>query len=204
MDKKLQELTEKIYAEGVGKANDEADKIISAAKAQAEQILKQAALEAAEVHAKAEKEALDYKNAALAEVQMASRQALSSLKQQIANLITARSTETVKDAFADKSFIQNIIGTALKNWSAEKADNFDLTVILPKADEQSLQNYFKTQQLDLLNKGLTLNFDGKVKAGFKIGPQDDSFLISFTDEDFVNFFKSYLRVRTAELIFGGK
>jgi V/A-type H+/Na+-transporting ATPase subunit E len=204
MEKKLQELTEKIYAEGVGKANDEAAKIISSAKSEAEQLLKKATQDAETIRLKAQKEAEDYKNSTMSELQMAARQALSSLKQQVGTLITVKSTESVKESFAEKSFVQNLIAKALGNWSLEKSENFDLAVILPKSDEEAMQTFFKNSQLDLLNKGLVLNFSDKIKAGFKIGPKDGSYLISFTDEDFVSFFRSYLRGKTAELLFGGK
>lgn len=204
MEKKLQELTEKIYAEGVGKANDEAAKIISSAKSEAELLIKKATQDAEAIRLKAQKEAEDYKNSTMSELQMASRQALSSLKQQVASLVTAKSTDAVKDSFTEKSFVQDLIAKALGNWSMEKSENFDLSVILSKSDEEAMVAFFKTSQLDLLNRGLVLNFSDKIKAGFKVGPKDGSYLISFTDEDFVSFFKSYLRGKTAELLFGGK
>jgi len=204
MEKKLQELTEKIYAEGVGKANDEAAKIMTTAKAEAEQLLKKANQDAEAIRLRAQKEAEDYKNSTMSELQMAARQALSSLKQQVGTLITVKSTESVKESFSEKSFVQDLIAKALGNWSLEKSENFDLAVILPKSDEEAMQSFFKNSQLDLLNKGLVLNFSDKIKAGFKIGPKDGSYLISFTDEDFVSFFRSYLRSKTAELLFGGK
>jgi len=204
MEKKLQELTEKIYAEGVGKANDEAAKILSNARVEAEQLLKKANQDAEAIRVKANKEAEDYKNSTMSELQMAARQALSSLKQQVGSLITVKSTEKVKESFAEKAFVQDLIAKALSNWSLEKSDNFDLSVILPKSDEEAMKAFFKNSQLDLLNKGLVLNFSDKIKAGFKIGPKDGGYLISFTDEDFVSFFRSYLRGKTAELLFGGK
>jgi len=40
-----------------------------------------------------------------------------------------------------------------------------------------------------------------MKSGFKIGPADESYLISFTDEDFTNFLKGYLRPKTSQLLF---
>ncbi len=42
-----------------------------------------------------------------------------------------------------------------------------------------------------------------MKGGFRIAKTDDSYQISFTDEDFVTFFQSYLNERTNELLFDG-
>ena len=57
MENKIQELTDKLYREGVEKGNAEAEKIIAAAKEQAQQILKEAQEQAEEIQVKAEKKA---------------------------------------------------------------------------------------------------------------------------------------------------
>jgi len=40
--------------------------------------------------------------------------------------------------------------------------------------------------------------------GFQIGPKDGSYKVSFTDEDFKNFFKDYLRPGLIELLFAAE
>ena len=56
MDTKIQELTDKIYKEGVEKGNEEAGRIIAEANAQKDTILKDAEAEAKRIVAAAEKE----------------------------------------------------------------------------------------------------------------------------------------------------
>ena len=55
MDTKIQELTDKIYREGVEKGNEEAGRIIAEANAQKESIVKAAEEQAAQIVAEAEK-----------------------------------------------------------------------------------------------------------------------------------------------------
>ena len=55
MDTKIQELTDKIYKEGVEKGNEEAGRIIAEANAQKESIVKAAEETAAQIVAEAEK-----------------------------------------------------------------------------------------------------------------------------------------------------
>ena len=57
MDTKIQELTDKIYKEGVEKGNEEAGRIIAEANAQKDTILKDAEAEAKRIVAAAEKQA---------------------------------------------------------------------------------------------------------------------------------------------------
>lgn len=202
MENKLQKLTEKIYAEGVDKANKEAEEIITKAKEEADSVRKKAGKEADEIIEKAEKEAAEIKKNVSSEVKLSARQAINTIKQQITEIITAKSTgEKIKEAFDEKEFLQNVIVTAVKNWNPKESKSIDVTVLLPEKDQKELNDYFAGKQKSLLDAGLELKFDESMESGFKIGPKDDSYQISFTDEDFENFFRSYLRPRTTELLY---
>ena len=202
MQKKLQELTEKIYQEGVDKANQEAEKIISDAKAEAKKMLDQAKKEAESKIEKAEKDSEDLKKNAMNELQLAARQAISDLKQEVTGLIQAKviKPETQK-AFKEAEFTKEIIQTLVKNWDPNSDEAVDLKVLLPEKKQKEFESYFKDKAKDLLNKGLEVDFNEKVKGGFKIGPKDGSYLVSFSDEDFEHFFRLYLRPRLIEMLF---
>lgn len=205
MENKLQELTEKIYSEGIDKANKEAEEIISRAREDAEKKHKEADKEAEAIIEKAKKEAEELKKNVQSEVQLSARQAINTIKQQITDLITAKSTGTdIKKALDDKEFMQKIIETAIKNWDPKSAQGIDVAVLLPEKDRKKLDDYFSTKQKALLEGGLELNFDDSMESGFKIGPKDGSFMISFTDQDFESFFRHYLRPRTTELLYSDK
>lgn len=68
MDTKIQELTDKIYKEGVEKGNEEAGRIIAEANAQKDTILKDAEAEAKRIVAAAEKQAAELKKNTEAEL----------------------------------------------------------------------------------------------------------------------------------------
>jgi V/A-type H+/Na+-transporting ATPase subunit E len=202
MENKLQELTNKIYTEGVDKAKKEADDIIAAAREEAERVQRNAEKDAATIIENAEKEAREIKNNVHSEVRLSARQAINTIKQQLTALITTRATgEEIKKAFADKEFIQRIIETAIKNWNPSGTKGIDVALLLPEKDRKELNDYFTRKQRALLDGGLELMFDESMKSGFKIGPKDGSYQISFTEEDFENFFRNYLRPRTTELLY---
>ena len=205
MESKLQELTDKIFAEGVDKANKEAGKILDETREEAEEIKKQAEKTASDIIASAKKEAEELKKNAESEVKLSARQAINSIKQQITELITAKSTgDEVKKAFDDREFIRRIIETAIKNWDPKGSKSVDVALLLPEKDRKELNEYFTKKQKSLLDAGLELKFDDSIESGFKIGPKDGSYQISFTEEDFENFFRNYLRSRTTELLYSGK
>ncbi len=203
MQKKLQELTEKIYQEGVENANKEADKIVSEAKKEAGAILSKAKKDAESTLEKAKKESEDLKKNSLSELRLAARQAISDLKQEIAGLIESASIKPeTKKAFKESTFTKDIIQTIVKNWNPKSDEPVDLKVLLPEEKQKEFESYFTEKAKDLLDKGLTVEFDEKIKGGFKIGPKDGSYVVSFSDEDFGHFFTLYMRPRLIEMLFG--
>jgi len=204
MESKLQELTSRIYNEGIEKANKEAAAIIDTAEKEAEKILDNAKKEAEKLQEKAKHETEELRKNVASEVQMSARQSISAIKQQITELLTTRLVaEPVKEAFKDKDFVKNIIETVIKNWDP-KSGGIDLALILPKEDAQKLGSYFEAKTHETLKGKLKVEFDDKMGSGFKIGPGDKSYVLSFTEEDFENFFKNYLRPRTTKLLYGGE
>ena len=73
---KLQELTQKLYNEGLSKGKEEGEAILAKAQAQAQEIVAKAQEEAKAIIEKAQKEAADYKVKVEGDVKMASTQAL--------------------------------------------------------------------------------------------------------------------------------
>ena len=61
MENKLQELTQKLYNEGVGKANLEAEKILAEAKSEAEKLKQNAEKDAQKIIANAEQKSAEIK-----------------------------------------------------------------------------------------------------------------------------------------------
>lgn len=200
MQTKLQELTEKIYSEGVEKAKLEADAIIKAAQEKAKAIEQEALSKADSIVAEAESKAESLKLHIESDLKMSIGQAVTALKQTIANTVCMKAIQpSVKELFGDKEFLKGLIGNLIKGF-AEKG-TMDLLLILPEKDRQELETYYKNQLASELNKGLELSFSDGVRSGFKIGPADGSYIISFSDTDFTNFFKDYLRPKTKEILF---
>jgi V/A-type H+-transporting ATPase subunit E len=201
MDNKLQVLTEKLYNEGVTKGKEEADKILAGAKAEAADIIKKAHSDAEEVVSEAKKKAADLEKTTRSELQLASKQAINALMQEVTNLIDgAIVTASVKEATADKVFMQELIMTAVKNWVEKQ----DISVVVPESEKDALVSFFAAKAKALLDKGLTIESANNIKAGFQVGPADGSYKVSFTEADFINFFKEFLRPKVVDLLFGQK
>lgn len=205
MENKLQELTEKIYAEGVQKAEEEAGKIREEVKKEAAEIREKANKEAEKIISEAKKKAEDFQRNVEAELKLSSNQALSAVKQKISDLITLKAIdEPVHKAYQDIEFIRNLIETLIKNWSSSGMTDEGIILILPEKSREELEKYLLDKQHEFFKGELKVVVDEKMENGFKIGPADGSYKISFTEEDFSIFIKEYLKPRTNQLLFGDK
>jgi V/A-type H+-transporting ATPase subunit E len=197
---KLQELTQKLYNEGLSKGKEEGEAILAKAQAQAQEIVSQAQEEAKAIIEKAQKEASDYKIKMEGDVKMASTQAVQATKAGIENLIVAKAVEPVKGALSDEAFIKEVITAVAKNFSAQEST--DLALVLPEKLQKGLEPFVSAELTKTIGKGVEASFSKKVNAGFKIGPKDGSYFIDLTDEAFQALIGEYLRPATKKLLFG--
>ncbi|MCK5171483.1 MAG: hypothetical protein KAQ75_16510 [Bacteroidales bacterium] len=205
MENKLQELTQKLYNEGIEKANTEAEKILAEAKSEADKLKQVADKDAQKIIADAEQKSVEIKKNVDAELNLAAKQTIRTVKQQITDMIVSKVIdEPVKKAFDDEKFVKEIIETVVKNWNPQKKESIDLSVLLPADLEKEFAKFFTAKSGKELNANLELSFSDTIKGGFKVGPADGSYKISFSEEDFENFFKSYLRPKTIELLYSGE
>ena len=197
---KLQELTQKLYNEGLSKGKEEGEAILAKAQAQAQEIVAKAQEEAKAIIEKAQKEAADYKVKVEGDVKMASTQALQATKAGIENLIVAKAVEPAKNVLGSEAFLKEVITAVAKNFSAQEST--DLSLVLPEKLQKSLEPFITAELTKTLGKGVETTFSKKVNAGFKIGPKDGSYFIDLTDEAFQALIGEYLRPATKKLLFG--
>ena len=198
---KLQELTQKLYDEGLAKGKQDGEALLRKAAAEAEGIVLKAQEEAEAILAKARKEAEDFKVKVEGDVKMAAQQSVQATRTDIENLVVAKVVnETVDKALSNEEFIKGIITAVAQKFSADEPA--DLALVLPEALKAKLEPFVSGELGKLLGKGIEATFSKKVAGGFKIGPKDGGYFVSLTDETFKDLIGSYLRPATKKLLFG--
>ena len=197
---KLQELTQKLYEEGLSKGKQEGEAILSKAKADAEAIVKKANEEAEAILAKARKEADDLRVRVEGDVKTASAQALQATKADIESLIVAKAVEPAGKALSEADFLKSIITEVAKHFSAQESQ--DLALILPEKLQKELEPFVKGELAKTVGKGVEASFSKKMAGGFSIGPKDGSYFISLTEESFKALIGEYMRPATKKILFG--
>lgn len=110
----LQSLLEKINRDGVEKAEEEAAKIIAAAKAKAEGIIKDARDEAEKERIEAEKSSQQYAEHAAETVRQAARDTILKVESSVKNLLEKLLLGAVEKALADEETAVGLAADAIK------------------------------------------------------------------------------------------
>jgi V/A-type H+-transporting ATPase subunit E len=196
MEAKIQELTEKLYLEGVEKGEKEAERLIEEAQNRRRALIDEAQEEAKEIVSKAHKQADDLKKNTEAEVKLYAAQAIEALKSEVANLLNNTIVNNaVSAAFHQPDFMQKIIFKLVSEWSK----NEQLTIGVE--DANALKAYFEANAKELLDKGLKIEQVSGKKHTFTIAPADGSYKINFGENEFIEYFKEFLRPQLIDLLF---
>ena len=193
---KIQELTEKIYREGVEKGQAEADRIVGEAKQSAEQIIAEAREQAKAIEAQAQKKASELDTNTKSELKLYTSQALNALKSEIANVLCDKvAKDDAAGGAADKNFLGQFAVMLASKWADNEA------VVLSSSEADSLKEYFSKQAKELLDKGVTINKVNGKDTLLTIAPADGSYKVNFGKEEFEAYFKNFLRPQLIEMLF---
>ena len=196
MENKIQELTDKIYREGVEKGNEEAQKLILKAQEEAKKIVENAQKEADSIVATARKSADELAENTKSELKLFAGQAVNALKSEIATIVTDKIvTAPVKEFAQNQDFLNAFIVALASQWSVDEP------IVISTADAESLKKYFAANAKALLDKGVRIEQVNGIKTLFSVSPANGSYKVNFGEEEFMNYFKEFLRPQLVEMLF---
>ena len=201
MQNKLQELTDRLYNEGLSKGKQEGEELLAKAKAQVDDMLAKAQAEAAQIIAAAQKQAEEIRTKTASDIKMASSQSIAATKKDIETLIVGKMTgEAVKKALSSSDFIKDLIKAVAEKFTTDGP--VDLNLVLPESLKNDLEPFATKELAKILGAGVEASFSKKIAGGFQIGPKDGGYFVSFTEETFNQLISEYLRPATKKLLFG--
>ena len=202
MENKLQKLTEQLYQEGLSKGRNDADKLVAEAEAKAKAIVAEAKAEAKAIVEGAQKQAEELTQNTMTEISLAGRQAVAALKAEINNMVVAKTaSKAVAEATLDAAFVKDMLLAVAKNWNGSSTDVVSLSALLPEDKKAALEGAFEGAAKEMLSAGVEVAYGKGVKSGFKIGPKDGGYYISFADEDFDALLGEFLRDKVSKLLY---
>ncbi len=200
----LESLVKKVYDEGIEKAKEEAKQIIEDAKQQSAELMAEAEKQIANLKEQSLNEVNRMRENLNSEMKTVAQQTVSTVKNELASIIINRiAIPEISKALKEKEFLEKIIFTLVQKWNPADT-NFKFELLLNKDDEAQLKDFFEQRIRKELGVEMEIIIENKIKSGFKIGVKNENYYVSFSDVDFENFFKGYLRTNTLDWIYGKK
>ena len=203
MQDKLQELTDRLYNEGLSKGKQQGEELLQKAQAEAEGIIAQAKAEAERIIAQANKEAEELKTKVTADVKMAATQSIAVTKQEIEKMVVTQAAEQgVKANMGNVAFVKELITSVVKAFNPQNAAPVDLSLILPETVKAEVEPFVKNEIANQFKGEVKVDYSKKMNGGFKVSPKDGGYMLQFTDEEFTQLIANYLRPATKKILFG--
>ena len=190
MDNTLERLVDRIYQEGVSKAEGKAAEILAKAEEQARERLKAAEHEAAQITARANSEAAQISQNMQSELRLAAARTLSDLKRAISTLLAERVIkEPLQGAFNDENFVRELV-TGLTAHAGDRE-------IVISGSEPAIESLRQKLVIAMQAKLPALVVQGGGKSqGFSVAVKGNGFEIQFDEAAVWDFLNPHLREST--------
>lgn len=201
MSNKLQELTDRLYNEGLSRGREEGELLLANARKEADEILAAARREAESIVKDARENADKLRSKAESDIRMASEQSLQATRKDIEDLLlNSVCADKISAALKDEDLIKEMIKSVASRFDSGETE--DLSLVLPEELRSKLEPWMASELKKALGKKVEASFSKKISGGFTIGPKDGSWYVSFSDETFRELICEYLRPVTRKLLFG--
>ncbi|MEN8261418.1 MAG: V-type ATP synthase subunit E family protein [Pseudomonadota bacterium] len=214
----VERLIERLRDEGVAKGQAEADALIAEAERRAKEIIAKAESDAEAFRRQAQTDAENFRKAGEAALQLAARDAILKLRdnlirhfgEEVKSLVgKAMNTDEVM-----RTLIEEAAGRALRQAGVEQART--VTVLLPghikdlaqlrknpeELKEGTLSHFVLSVGADLLRKGITLKTSDSVHGGIVVRLEDRDITVDLTDGAVASVLLEHMAPRYRALLEG--
>ena len=203
MQDKLQELTDRLYNEGLSKGKQDGEALLKKAQDEAAAIIANAKAEAERIIAQANTDAEEIKTKVTADVKMAATQSIAVTKQEIEKMVvTNAAAQGVQANMGNADFVKTLITSVVKAFNPDNASPVALDLILPESLKAQVEPFVQNEIANQFKAEVKVDYSKKMNGGFKVAPKDGGYMLQFTDEEFTQLIANYLRPATKKILFG--
>jgi len=199
MAEQLQSLLEKIQSEGVEKAEASAKEIIEQAKQKAAGIVKEAEKKASDIIKKAEAEGENFATRGKNALEQSARDVVLSLKDTINESIENFVNKVISNNMDKSESLEKILAKVVEAYY-KGDESSDVTVFVKPDLKDEIGKYFIANYGEQLKKGLKIESDDSVIAGFTVSVDNGKVNHDFTNESITEAMAELLRPQIAEIV----
>ena len=180
MAEDVQGLLEKIHSDGIAKAEQEKEAILTAAKQEAAEIVAAAKAEAETLTRNAQAEAEASGRKAAETIRQAARDTVIALKTDLLARLNAVVKTCVGEAMTPEVMEQIILKMAESYGNASDTDG--LEILLPKKEQDRTESYLKSRLLAELKANPEIRFTTDFNSGLQISFRGTEVYFDFSDD----------------------
>lgn len=197
MPEDIQSLLEKIYEEGVKKAEEKAKEIEKEAKAKAEEILKKAKEEAENLIKQAKEKISQEENYTRNLLKQTIRDLFLTFKKEINSLIQKIISLDIQDSLKIEDLVK-IIATLIKEYRGETSE--EIVLLLKKEDVESIQKHYLSKLREEIKKGISIKSSEEIRGGFFISYDGGKSYFDFSDRALAEYIGNFLKPKLKDLL----
>ncbi len=198
MEIQLQELIERIKADGVAVAESEAASRVEAARAEAERIVREAKAEAETIVRQAREENERLIRVSEDAIRQAGRNLLISFRESVARELEALIYAQMAGDYSP-AVMAELIPKVVEAWTARGGAG-EVAVLLNSQDLAALESGLTAALKKRLLAGVTLRPDDSFNGGFRVAVDGGRAYYDYSRDSLADMFAAYLNPRVAELL----
>lgn len=195
MTEDLQAILDKIQQDGIEKAEEKADEIISTARAEANNLVQQAKKEAASLVENAKSEADAFEKRAAESIRQSARNTVMKVENALQQMFDKVLLEQINQQMSDNTIMAEIMRTVINHYIEENPE--PLTI---KATTRVIELLRHELQGKMSDKGVEIVIDQNSGRGFSITMDKGRIEHTFTSKAIADTIATMLRPQLAELM----
>lgn len=190
----LDDLIQKIKAEGIEEAERKSEEIIKDARQVASEILNKAKQDAAAIIEEAEKGIRKREDSSKIALEQAARDIILNIRTSLTEIFNLLIKKEYQNVLSGKT-LETILIKLVEGWQKNEMRDTDIELFLSESDRDKLFEGFLSKLKEEIKSGIELKTHPDIEAGFRVGMKNNHVYYDFTDEGIADVLAEYLNPR---------
>jgi len=187
----LNDIIQKIKAEGIEEAERRSEEIIKEARLTASKILNKAGLDAEAITKEAEEEIRKKEGIGKMALEQAARDIILSIQTSLTEIFDSLIKREYQTVLSGKT-LEAILIKLIKGWQKDEMGELNIELLLSESDRNALLEGFLSKLNEEIKTGIELKAHPNIEKGFRVGVKGSHVYHDFTDEGLAEVLAEYL------------
>ena len=190
----LNDIIQKIKAEGIEEAERRSEEIIKEARLTASQIMDKARQDAEAIIKKAEEDVRRKEGIGKTALEQAARDIILSIQTSLTEIFDSLIKREYQTVLSGKT-LETVLIKLIEGWQKDEMGELNIELLLSESDRNALLEGFLSKLNEEIKTGIELKAHPNIEKGFRVGVKGSHVYHDFTDEGIAEVLAEYLNPR---------